>query len=177
MTSACVDELFELIRTRRSVRQFAPDPLPTGALERLLDAMIHAPSAGNAQPWYFVCVESPERKRELAEAAFAQRFIAEAPVVVVVCADERRAARAYAERGFAQYCLQDTAAATQNLLLMAHAMGLATCWVGAFDEHKTRQLLELPRRLRPVALVPLGVAAEQPRKPPRRPVDQVFERR
>ncbi|MBI4703115.1 MAG: nitroreductase family protein [Deltaproteobacteria bacterium] len=167
--------LLDLIRSRRSVRRFRPDPLPDGAAERLLAAMVLAPSAGNAQPWHFVCIAEPRLRQELAAAALRQRFVADAPLVVVVCVDEARAARAYGERGVSLYCLQDTAAAIQNMLLVAHAMGLGTCWVGAFDEQAVAQVLELRDGLRPVALVPVGVPAERPRMPPRRPVGEVSE--
>jgi hypothetical protein len=132
-------DLFEAIRTRRSVRRYLRDPIPQETLEELLSAAISAPSAGNAQPWRFIVVRDQGLKGKLVEAAYGQEFLAEAPVVVVVCADLERARRAYKERGEKLYCLQDTAAAVENLLLAATAKGLGTCWVGAFDEGKVSE--------------------------------------
>ena len=75
------------------------------------------------------------------------------------------------------YCLQDVAAAVQNLLLLAHADGLGACWVGAFRERDVARVLTLPRHLRPVALVAVGVPAESPAPPQRRPPAEVTSRR
>jgi len=170
-------DLFEAIRTRRSVRRYLRDPIPQETLEELLSAAISAPSAGNAQPWRFIVVRDQGLKEKLVEAAYGQEFLAEAPVVVVVCADLERARRAYKERGEKLYCLQDTAAAVENLLLAATAKGLGTCWVGAFDEGRVSEALELPKELRPVAMIPVGKAAETPKARPRRPLSEVVEYR
>jgi nitroreductase len=167
------ERLLELLATRRSVRRFTAEPLAPEQEQRLLDAARAAPSAGNVQSWFFVRVRSPRLKAELCAAALSQRFVAEAPLCVVVCADERRAMQAYGERGATLYCLQDTAAATVHLLLAAHALGLGACWVGAFRERDVARVLELPEHLRPVAIVPIGVPAEQPSSPGRRPLDEV----
>lgn len=170
-------EVFEAIRARRSVRRYARDPIPDGVLEELLSAAILAPSAGNAQPWRFIVVRDQKLKEGLVSAAYGQGFLAEAPAVIVVCADLERARRAYRERGETLYCLQDTAAATQNLLLAATAKGLGTCWVGAFDEGKVAKVLQLPKGLRPVVLIPVGKPAETPAARPRRPLSEVVEYR
>lgn len=160
---------------RRSVREYLNEPIPDEVLEELLSAAILAPSAGNAQPWRFLVVREPRLKAGLAQAAYGQSFLAEAPVVVAVCADLARAKRAYRERGVNLYCLQDTAAAVENLLLAATAKGLGTCWVGAFDEGKVAEVLGLAADLRPVALIPLGRPAESPNPRPRRPLSEVVE--
>lgn len=168
-----IADLLTLMRSRRSVRKFKNDPLPEGAVAHLLDAAIWAPSGGNAQPWHFVLVRDDETKRQLAAVASSQRFLEQAPLVVVVCADLERAFKAYRDRGVQLYCLQDTAAATQNVLLAAHAMGLGACWIGAFREQPVADVLALAAHLRPVALVPIGIPDEDPRIPPRRAVAEV----
>lgn len=170
-------DVFEAIRARRSVRRYASDPVSDEVLKELLSAAILAPSAGNAQPWRFIVVRDLELRKGLVSAAYGQGFLAEAPVVIVVCADLERARRAYRERGETLYCLQDTAAAIQNLLLAATAKGLGTCWVGAFDEGKVAELLGLSKGLRPVALIPVGKPAEAPSARPRRPLAEVVEYR
>ncbi|MEM3051664.1 MAG: nitroreductase family protein [Candidatus Bathyarchaeia archaeon] len=166
-------ELLEAIRGRRSIRAFKPQDLPDEVVEQLIDAARHAPSAGNLQPWEFILVRTPEQKRRLAEAA-RQAFVEEAPVVIVVCADEARASAGYGTRGKTLYCLQDTAAATQNLLLTAYALGLGTCWVGAFNEEDARKALKLPSGIRPVAMIPVGYPTKTPAQRSRRPLSQII---
>jgi nitroreductase len=92
-----------------------------------------------------------------------QHFIEEAPVVIVACADKERSKQGYGSRGEHLYCIQDTAAAVENMLLAAVAMGLGACWVGAFNEDNVRDALNMPDGLRPVTLIPVGWSAEQPR--------------
>jgi len=121
-------DLFEAIKTRRSIRAFTREEISDREIEKILDAARWAPSAGNIQPWIFVVVKDPGTKRRLSEAALSQFFIEEAPVVIVVCADQERSRRGYGSRGANLYCIQDTAAATQNILLAAHALGLGACW-------------------------------------------------
>lgn len=169
-------DVFEAIKNRRSVRAFTSQSVSDEEVERLIEAARWAPSAGNIQPWQFIIVREPQIKHGLCEAALDQTFIEKAPVVVVVCADPQRSAKGYGSRGINLYCLQDTAAATQNMLLTAQAMGLATCWVGAFHEEEARQVLKIPDGVRPVAIVPVGHAAEKPRVRPRRPVNEIVHR-
>ncbi len=171
-------DVFEAVRLRRSVRAFAEEEISDETLERLLEAARWAPSAGNIQPWEFVVVRKTETKRKLAEAALNQDFIAEAPVVIVVCVDEASSARGYGSRGVNLYCLQDAAAATENMLLAACALGFGTCWVGAFQEDEAKKALNLPRSIRPVAIVPVGHPAEKPEPPHKRPLNEIvhFER-
>lgn len=170
--------VWEAIKGRRSVRRFDPArDVPREVVSRLLEAARWAPSAGNAQPWMFVVVRSKELKEGLVQAALGQRFLAQAPLVIVVCADLARAREAYGSRGETLYCLQDTAAAVQNILLAAAEQGLGTCWVGAFDESEVARLLGLPPGLRPVALVPVGYPAETPAPRPRRPLSEIVEYR
>ena len=171
-------EVLEAIRVRRSIRKFDPSrDVDDEVLREVLEAAIWAPSAGNAQPWRFLVVRTSELKQGLAKAALGQEFVAQAPVVIVVCADLARAKQAYGERGESLYCLQDTAAAIQNMHLAAASLRLGTCWVGAFSEREVSRLLGLPPSLRPVALIPVGYPAEKPRPRPRRPFSEVVEYR
>ena len=174
--------VFEAIMNRRSVRAFTNEPVSDEEVMKLIDAARWAPSAGNIQPWEFVVVRDPEIKRGLSVAALDQTFIEEAPVVIVVCANQLRSSRGYGSRGANLFCLQDTAAATQNMLLTAHALGLATCWVGAFQEEEARKVLNIPNGVRPVAIIPVGHPAEKPEAPDRRPLSEIvhhetFERK
>jgi nitroreductase len=96
-----------------------------------------------------------------------------ASVVIIVCADENRSSQCYGTRGESLYCIQDTAAALQNIHLTAYSLGLGTCWIGAFNEEEARRILKIPQGIRPVALVPVGYPAETPRPTSRRPLGQV----
>jgi len=164
-------DTYEAILTRRSIRRFEDRPVTREQLEKLLEAARWAPTAGNLQPWVFVVVTAADARAALAAAAFGQRFVAEAPAVIGVAAAPPEDSP-YGLRGRELYCLQDTAAAVQNVLLAAHAMGLGACWVGAFDDGAVAQALELRKGERPVALVPVGVPAQGGRSS-RRPLSAV----
>lgn len=166
-------EVFEAISGRRSVREFRPDPVDEGDLRKILDAGRMAPSAGNCQPTEFVVVKDRAIKERLARAAYGQTFVAEAPVVIVVCANVPRTSRRYGRRGEELYCIQDTAAATQNVHLAAYALGYASCWVGAFDEDAVAEIIKAPSGVRPLAIVPIGRPAERPSAPPRRRLEEM----
>lgn len=177
MTRGMTMELFEAIEGRRSVRQFERSGVVSDeALRKILHAGVMAPSSGNSQCWRFIVVRDDMIKRRLASEAGHQMFIEQAPVAIVVCADLSAAAAKYGERGSQTFVLQDTAAAIQNMMLAAHALGLGSCWVGAFDESKAVNILELAPHLRPIAMIPIGVPAEKPtRIPPRRSLEEVAE--
>jgi nitroreductase len=93
-------------------------------------------------------------KRKLAESALNQHHIEQAPVVIVVCADEKRASIVYSTRGRTLYCLQDT----------AYSLGLGTCWIGAFNEEETKEAINAPEGIKPVAMILVGVPDQKPRQ-------------
>jgi len=167
------EEFMKIVKSRRSVRSFKSEPLPDGTVEKLLEAARWAPSAGNVQPWEFFVVRNQDLKEKLGRAALGQMFLAQAPVVIVVCAVPIRSALRYKRRGEKLYCIQDTAAAAQNILLLATALGLASCWVGAFEEEAVRRVLALDHSLLPVALIPVGRGEKIPSPPPRRPLGEI----
>lgn len=161
--------ILDIIKTRRSVRDFTNEEIPGSAIETLVDALRWAPSAGNLQSRKFYFVFNEDVRNRLAQAGLKQdfvSFIARAPLVIVACADHQIASR-YGERGVRLYCIQDTAASVQNLLLAAHELGLGACWVGAFKETKVREILDLSDNLVPVAIVPVGYPARIPKAPDR----------
>jgi nitroreductase len=166
-------ETIKSILERQSCRYFRQDELPAEHLELLLECLRWTPSAGNMQPWRFYVVKDAARKRALVQAAFGQKFIGDAPVVIVVCAVPEESAARYGQRGATLYCLQDTAAAVQNLLLGATALGYGTCWIGAFDESAAAKALNLPKGQRPVAMVPVGKPARVGRRTDRRPRSEI----
>ncbi|MGA3191950.1 MAG: nitroreductase family protein [Candidatus Bathyarchaeia archaeon] len=166
-------DLIEAIKGRRSIRAFKRRDVSDEDVAKLIDAAIWAPSAGNIQPWEFVIIRKPDVKRRLVEVAWEQSFIEEADVVIVVCANENLSSRRYGDRGKSLYCIQDTAAAIQNIHLAAYSLGLGTCWIGAFKEQDVRQILNVPQGIRPVAIVPVGYAAESASPRSKKPMDHV----
>ena len=169
-------ELFEVIKNRRSIRAYKKQDLPEGIVEKLIEAARSAPSAGNVQPWAFVVASSHDMKLSLSLAAYSQKDVEEASVVIVVCADEKRAEESYGLRGKTLFCVQDTAAAIQNILLSAHALGLGSCWVGAFKEEQVRKAIKAPLGMRPVALIPVGYPDEKPKARGRRPLSEIMHK-
>lgn len=168
-------DVIACILERRCVRKFKPDSIPQATVGRLVDAARWAPSAGNLQPWGIYVVYNGGMKKKLAAAAFGQQFIAEAPVVLAICAYPEVVAGRYRERGRNLYAIQDTAAMVQNVLLAAHGYGLGTCWVGAFDEVLAAEALACPQGCRPVALIPVGYPAEEPAPPARKAAEDIVQ--
>jgi len=166
-------DVFDAIKGRRSVREFKPDPVDDKDLEKILEAGKSAPSAGNCQPWEFVVVKDGATKQKLVRAALGQSFVGEAPVVVVVCANIPRTSIRYGRRGAELYCIQDTAAAVQNILLTAYALGYGTCWVGSFDEESAAKAIKAPPDVRPLAIIPIGRPAEKPTPTTRLPLKKI----
>jgi nitroreductase len=167
--------LFETINARQSVRAYQAKPVEPEKLQTVLKAINQAPSAGNLQAYQVYQVEDQSLKRGLAQAALGQDFVAQAPVVLVFCAVAARAAR-YGRRGAELYCLQDATTAVAYAQLAATALGLATCWVGAFDDEAVIRALNLSKGERPVAILPIGYAAESPPRTPRRSLADLVRR-
>ena len=159
-------EVFEAILKRRSVRNFEKREIPKEKIEKLKEALIWAPSAGNLQARKFYFVFDEEIKRKLAKAALNQNFIAQAPLVVVGCCDLEKISW-YGERGRNLYTICDVSAAIENLMILATAEGLGTCWVGAFDEKEVSKILNLPKDERPIAIIPVGFPEKIPAPPER----------
>jgi nitroreductase len=168
-------DVIECIKQRRSIRSFLPRPIERELLVKIVQCATWAPSAGNWQPWRFIVVVREDLRQGLEKAASDQEFIAEAPAVIVVCAEPGRAENTYGNRARELYCLQDTAAAIMNLTLAAHANELGTCWVGDFDENAVRKLLGIGEQFRPIALLPIGYPNESPNPRWRRPLQEVIE--
>ncbi len=110
----------------------------------------------------------------MVKAALGQSFIAEAPLAIVACID-LRISDDYGERGVKLYAIQDVAASIQNVLLVAHEMGLASVWVGAFKEEEVHKILKLPRHLRPISIVPVGYTNINPKAPSRVSVEDAID--
>jgi len=191
--------VLDLMKKRRSIRKYSPRKVADDVLREVLEAARWAPSAHNAQPWRFIILIADNMKQELAEAmadawkvdmikdgvladaresmaaASVERF-AHAPVLIVACLTTKDMltygdeARQRCERDLA---VQSLGAATQNMLLAAHAKGLGACWFCApiFCKEKVRKILQVPMDVEPQALIVLGYPAEKPDVPRRKPLE------
>lgn len=172
----CVDvNFFDLIQVRRSVRRFETRPVDAADLRRVLEAANRAPSAGNLQPYRILIVRSGAVKRALCRAALEQEALVQAPVVLAFVALPKVSAARYRRRGAELYAVQDATIACAYAQLAATALGLATVWIGAFDDDAVAQVLRLREEERPVALLPLGYAAEAPAPTPRKPLAELAQ--
>jgi nitroreductase len=161
-----VMEILEAVKERRSIRNFQKKEIPRDLLDKLIDALLWAPSAGNLQARKFYFIQDTKLKGEIVSAALGQGFIAEAPLVIVACTDNMISGR-YGDRGVNLYAIEDVAASIMGMMLVAHENRLGTVWVGAFREDMVIEILDLPHNLRPVAIVPVGYPSRIPSPPPR----------
>jgi nitroreductase len=159
-------EILKAVKERRSIRNFEKKEIPPDLIEKLIEALIWAPSAGNLQSRKFYFVQDGRTKKEIVSAALGQSFIADASLVVVACTDSMIFGR-YGDRGVNLYAIEDVAASIMCMMLVAHENRLGTVWVGAFREDRVSEALNLPRNLRPVAIVPVGYPSKIPSPPPR----------
>ena len=166
--------ILKIIKERRSIRKFQKKEIPQKSIDKLIEALIWAPSAGDLQSRKFYFVFEEKIKKKLGEAAFGQNFLAQAPLVVVGCTDKEKVDY-YGERGKSLYSICDVSASIQNMMLLAKELGLGTCWVGKLDEKEVSKILNLPDNFRPIVIVPVGYPAEKPSVPPRVSGNEVVE--
>ncbi len=159
-------DILRAVKERRSVRDFQKKGIQQDIIDKLIEALIWAPSAGNLQARKFYFIQDAGLKKKIAKAALSQHFLAEAPLVIVGCTDSRISYR-YRERGVYLYSIQDVACSLMGMMLVAYENGLGSVWVGAFQEEVVSDLLKLPKILRPVALVAIGYPSKIPSPPPR----------
>jgi nitroreductase len=172
-------DIFEAIKTRRSIRKYQDRPVEEEKLKALLESIQMAPSWANMQCWRLVVVKDKAKKEKMSELSYmesyyatkahksnpAKKALAGAPVVIVLCADP---AESGSVRGQSYY-LTDAGLAAENLMLAARGMGLGTVFVGIFDEDEVRTLLNIPSTIRIVGLFPLGYPVEEKKEgPPRK---------
>ncbi|HUL39967.1 MAG TPA: nitroreductase family protein [Methanomassiliicoccales archaeon] len=149
----------EAIRTRRSVRSFAADPVPKEAIEEILRAAMSAPSAGNEQPWQFLVIDDRKKLDSITTANPNAKMCKEAQAAILVCGDTTK-------EKYPGFWVQDCAAATQNILLAAHAQGLGSVWTGVYPIMERvqgfKELMVLPGNIVPFSLVMLGYPSRVP---------------
>ena len=168
-TTACVasngddNEMLNCIMTRTSIRQYQDRPVEQEKVEQLLRAAMAAPTAVNKQPWHFVVLNTKAAINRLADASNrGGDMVRSAALVIVVCGDMDKTLDGKGR----EYWIQDTSAATENLLLAAHALGLGAVWTGVYPIKErvdmTSEVLALPKNLVPLATILIGYPAENP---------------
>lgn len=170
------NEFFDLIGSRHSVRAFKDKEVECQKMNKILDAANIAPSAGNLQGYEIVLVQDKKRRGQLSDAALGQPSVAEAPAVLVFCADSPRSGEKYDERGETLYSTQDATIACAYAQLAASALGLASVWIGAFEDDAVAKVINCPPGIRPVAMLPIGYPNETPKTRPRRKIDELVIR-
>jgi len=149
--------VLEVIKARGSIRSYRDKPIPKQILLDILEAARMAQSAANCQPWEFIVVTDEGIKKKLAQAASNQSFVGEAAAVIVCLARPEDSASVGPFEGF----LIDLTIAIENMVLTAWDLGVGSCWIGAYNEGKVKELLDVPRSLRVVSLLTLGYPDER----------------
>jgi nitroreductase len=144
-------EVFDAIEKRRSVRAYDSRPVPDDILMKILETGRIAPSASNIQPWHFIVVRDPEKRKALSDGRWA-KFLTESPVVIVGCGNKDESP---------EWHVIDVTIAMQQMVIAATAEGLGTCWIGSFYEDRVRKALNVPEELRIVAMLALGYSREK----------------
>jgi len=162
-------DVFTAISQRRSVRAYKDTDIGEDELKRILEAARLSPSSSNRQEWKFIVVKNKETRKKLANAAFGQSFIGEAPVVLVACATESKAIMACGQPAYTV----DVSIACAFMILQAYELGLGTCWIGAFKEDEVKEILKIPEHVRVVAMTPLGYPNQPLSQKSRKGLDQI----
>ena len=166
--------MLDAIAKRASCRSYKPDSVPDEAVDELVKAALSAPSGNNARPWHIIVVRDAQKRQALSQVHRWAFFCAESPVVLVICGDEQKSPH---------WWIEDCAAAIENVLIQATALGLGTCWVGIRGsdergyerEEAVRKICNIPDHIRVSALVAVGYPAEQPHPKGPGPMDAVHQ--
>ncbi len=177
-------ELFEAMKTRRSIRQYSDKPVEDNKLQQVIESVRMAPSWANYQCWRLIVVKDKAMKEQISALSYVESYfaakgyksnpsmkaLAEAPVVIVLCAEPGQSGVIWGQN----YYLVDIGLAAQNMMLAARGLGLGTVFVGVYDEGKLKNLLHIPSAIRIVGLFPLGYPVEDKKVgPPRKPLQEI----
>lgn len=150
-------EFIDVVKARNSVRNYSQQPVEDEKITYILEAARLAPSAANKQCWRFIVVKHKQTIEQLAKTSMINPWLKTAPVIIVCCADPTESVTT---NDIAYYPV-DAAIAIEHLMLAATDAGLGTCWIAGFQEQKVKELLEIPKRIRVIALTPVGYPVER----------------
>jgi nitroreductase len=171
--SAAMD-FWQIVKKRFMCRSYLDRDVPNEVLDRILEVVDHLPSAGHTQPQELIVIRNQNTKESLALAALGQRYVAEAPLDIVVVSDTRRSKQRYGRRGEEFYSIVDGAFAAMLLMLACINEGLGAAFVGAFDDEAVRAVLQLPNVVRPIGIISIGYCAEKGDKLSRLPRHRII---
>ena len=161
-------QVLSLIKTRRSVRKYRDQPISESDLKKILEAGRWAPSGANLQPWRFIVIQNKVLIKKIGEFCYfgliKSRHVSEAATVIIICGDSRTMGNTWEK---------DSMIAGTNMTLMAAALEIGSCWIGAFNEAKIRNATNIPDYLKVIALISLGYASHPVTPPPRLPLDDI----
>jgi nitroreductase len=158
-------ETLDAITKRRCVRKYKDVPVEFEKIGHILNAGRLAPNAGNLQDWKFILVTKKDLREKITEACLGQHWMTTAPVYIVVIAHPERVKVHYGDRGEKVYCIQNSAAAMENMFLAAVDQGLGCAWVSAFEEGALKSALNIPGDAAPQGVLTIGYADETPGLP------------
>lgn len=168
-------DFIDVLKHRHSIREFSERKIEKSLVKKMLELANLAPSAGNLQARSVVLlIEDEKIKEKIWQASFYQDFILQAPVVLVIFANLKESAKKYGERGRELYAIQDATLFAGYLQLIATNEGLGSCWVGAFDEDKIKEILNINNSRRPIAIVALGYPAQEPEITERKDIKDIL---
>lgn len=159
------DEMIQLIKERRSIRNFKSDMIPDQEIEMILEAGRWTPSASNKQPWRFIVIKNEDLKEKISDLAIYGKFIKRAPVLIAIIGKKSENPNWY---------VQDTSLASMNMLLMAWTLEIGTCWIGSMDRVKVKDLLGLGEDDFLLTILPFGyIKGNVPKPTLRKKLDDI----
>jgi nitroreductase len=161
--------VFEAIKERKSIRKYKNTEVEDEKLKKILESARIAPSAANRQEWKFLVLKNQETRDKLVEAANGQKFVGTAPITIVACSTESERVMPCGQNAYTV----DLSIAVSFMILEATELGLGTCWLGAYDEGKVKEILGIPDEIRVPAMFTLGYADENPAPRPRKDFDDI----
>lgn len=162
--------VLEAIKKRQSVRSYQDKEIPEEILQQILEAGRLAPSASNRQGWKFIVVKDENLRKKLVPACKNQKFVGEAPIVIVGCGTNPDYIMTNGEHTYSI----DLAIALDHMSLEAASLGLGTCWIGAFYQDQVKEILGVPESVRVVNLLTLGYPKELGTKTERKPLSEII---
>jgi nitroreductase len=157
----------EFIKGRRSIRSFQDKPITEKELELILEAGRWTPSASHRQPWEFIVIKNKEILEKLSKSAFYGNFIKEAPVVIAIIGKTKTSPKWY---------LIDTSLVSMNMMLMAWSIGIGTCWIGAMNRKKAKEIIGLGANDHLLTVLPFGyIKGDIPEPKTRKPLKNIVK--
>jgi len=165
-------EFQELIRVRRSIRGYKPDPVPEEVLHRILEAGRLAPTAANRQPFQLIVVTDAATRSRLREV-YDRDWFYTAPLILLGCVEP---AKAWQRADGFNAAEVDISIVMDHIILAAANEGLGSCWICNFNEPRLKEILGIPPNVRVLAMTPLGIPAAEPRPFQRKPLEDIVRR-